>query len=270
MIVDGGTYTRTHRNLNLNKIVTPLNVNRFRELLVASKYNKVEMEFLVQGFAEGFNIGYRGPTNRKDTLNNIPITVGTKEIMWQKLMKEVTAERYAGPFDQIPFSDHYIQSPIRLVPKAGNQTRLIFHLSYDFKEFKSVNFYTPAEICSVQYRDLDFTIKHALHYLQIDPQTCLWFAKSDMKSAFRMLLLSHASYWVLVMKAINPETNKTCYFIDKCLPFGSSISCSHYQHFSNALAHILQYLTNKMLAFFTVTNYLDDFLFIEVSKMKCN
>ena len=48
-------------------------------------------------------------------------------------MKEVQVGRFAGPsdLDNLPF-DSFIQSPVGLVPKAGNKTRLIFHLSFDF------------------------------------------------------------------------------------------------------------------------------------------
>ena len=67
------------------------------------------------------------------------------------------------------------------------------------------------------------------------------------------------------MKAKHPVTNVTYYFIDKCLPFGSSISCAHFQLFSDALAHILQVQLG-----ITVTNYLDDFLFISTSQDTCN
>ena len=43
------------------------------------------------------------------------------------------------------------QSPIDLVPKAGNKTRLIFHLSYDFNdEDRSLNYHTPEEMCTVK------------------------------------------------------------------------------------------------------------------------
>ena len=44
--------------------------------------------------------------------------------------------------------------------------------------------------------------------------------------------------------------------MDKCLPFGSSISCVHFQAFSNAVAHIVEYFIKKK-----VVNYLDDYLF---------
>ena len=74
-------------------------------------------------------------------------------------MDEVQVGRFAGPFSDIPYKDTYIQSPIGLVPKAGNKTRLIFHLSYTFKNGnKSVNYHTPKELCSVKYNDLDVAV----------------------------------------------------------------------------------------------------------------
>ena len=80
-------------------------------------------------------------------------------------MKEVEAGRHAGPFTEIPF-ENYIQSPIGLVPKAGNKTWLIFHLSYDFDENRqSVNYHTPKEWCTVKYNDLDYAIKTCLNLI---------------------------------------------------------------------------------------------------------
>ena len=82
-------------------------------------------------------------------------------------MKEVQLSRVAVPFRKIPF-DNYIQSPIGLLPKAGGQkTRFIFHLSYNFKDgFKSVNFYTPKDKCSVHYRDLNYAVMTYLELLK--------------------------------------------------------------------------------------------------------
>ena len=79
-------------------------------------------------------------------------------------MKEVSLERYAGPYADIPYKDRFIQSPIGLVPKAENQTRLIFHLSYEFKQSgnPSVNACTPRDKCSVKYHDLDDAVKKSL------------------------------------------------------------------------------------------------------------
>ena len=182
--------------------------------------------------------------------------------------------RYAGPFEEIPY-DNYIQSPIGLVPKAENsgKTRQIFHLSYDFKNGnRSVNHHTPASKCSISYNDLDRAVKTALKLINRGGIS-LRFSKTDLRSAFRILPLKPECYKWLIMKATNPEDNKTYYFVEKCLPFGSSISCSHFQRFSNALKHLMLKLNGKELTgeeIDFITNYLDDFLFIALQSGTCN
>ena len=120
-------------NFDLETIVTPLNVKEYSKLLKQSGCCTNETEFLLQGFTQGFDIGYKGPTDRQSKSKNIPFTIGNKEEMWAKIMKEVKAKRFACPYDEVPFKN-YIQSPIGLVHKAGNKTHLIFHLSYTFGE----------------------------------------------------------------------------------------------------------------------------------------
>ena len=66
------------------------------------------------------------------------------------------------------------------------------------------------------------------------------------------------------MKAESPIDGQMYFFVDKCLPFGSSISCAHFQHFSDAVAHIVRHKTGKDLI-----NYLDDYLFIALLKAIC-
>ena len=120
---------------------------------------------LVKGFTEGFDLEYNGPMQRQDTAQNLPFHVGDEHVLWDKVMKEVQLNRYAGPFEEIPFNN-FIQSPIGLVPKAGNKTRLIFHLSFDFKEHRSVNFCTPKDKCKVKYHDLDHAVQRSLRLLE--------------------------------------------------------------------------------------------------------
>ena len=69
----------------------------------------------------------------------------------------------------------------------------------------------------------------------------------------------------LIMKAESPIDGKTYYFVDKCLPFGASISCSHFQRFSNAIKHIVCWRTKSDLV-----NYMDDFFFAALMKLLCN
>ena len=255
-------------NPDLETIVTPVKADVLEKLLIELKYCKNETKFLVDGFCNGFDIGYQGSHNRQDTSDNIPITVGSKQEMWDKLMKEVKAGRYTGPFDKIPF-EKYVQSPIGLVLKAGGKTRLIFHLSYQFRNGNpSINQCTPAELCSVKYNDLDDVIRNC--FSSCKEEDPIFFSKTDVQSAFRILPLKIGCIKWLIMMAVNPTTGEKCYFVEKCLPFGSSISCSHFQRFSNALRHIHMFRTGQSEKKKATTNYLDDFIFLARFLHVCN
>ena len=162
------TDVQEYVNYDLTNVQTPVKVDRLQSMLRQAEYDTQDADFLVQGFREGFDLGYEGPIFHRDTSRNLPLTVGNKLELWNKVMKEVKLKRYAGLFGEIPF-DYYIQSPIGFVSKAKDQTRLIFHLSYDFKQTgnKSVNYYTPEHLCSVKYRDLDHAVCSALHLYKL-------------------------------------------------------------------------------------------------------
>ena len=218
------------------------------------------------------------PQIRQSTSRNIPFSagVGDKYDMWEKIMKEVWDKRVAGPYNSIPF-DNYMQLPIGLVPKAADKTRLIFHLSYNFsdrEEDGSLNYFTPKGLCTTQYNDLDYAISCCLEacdkicrLMNSSIDDPIYLSKTDLRSAFCMFLVSQLDWPWLIFKAEHPITGWVAYFVDKCLPFGASISCSLFQCFSNALRHIVEKLTGKP---HSITNYLDDFLFTDISQEGCN
>ena len=110
-----------YENHNLTDVVTPVRVDILEKLLKDSNYNKEDTDFLVDGFSNGFSLGYEGPENVKITAPNLKFRgVGDEIELWNKVMKEVKLGRYAGPFDKPPF-EHFIQSPIGLVPKDGGK-----------------------------------------------------------------------------------------------------------------------------------------------------
>ena len=265
------------QNYNWDRIVTPIDVQRLDYWLEETKYDQRKSTFLHDGFSSGFDIGYRGPANRSNTSHNIPFTIGDKFELWNKIMKEVKEGRYAGPYliEDLPFM-YYVQSPVGLVPKAGNKTRLIFHLSFNFgedEEHKSVNHHMPAELCSVRYQDLDCAILNTLRILKESPHgvDLVVFAKSDFSHAFRILSILVIQRYLLLMMAYHPITGEQFFFIDMCLLFGSSRSCALFQEFSNAIKHIVEYrLTGIFLYPLAITNYLHDFLFIAVYIRVCD
>ena len=216
---------------------------------------------MLAGFKKGFSLGYQGPWECRDNAAIIPLNKedGDEIDLWEKMAKEVKANRFAGPFDKIPY-DCYVQLPVGLVPKARGQSHLIFHLSYNFKGGGlSINHYILQEICTIKYNDLDHAVKSCL----------ILFGIVNVKSAFHLIPLSEKYWKLLVMKARSPMTGQWKYFIDKCLPFGASISCAIFQCFSNALAHILRSKVNHILDK-EISNYLDDFLNMALMEQECN
>ena len=249
-----------YTNFDLDNIVTLVNTDVFVALLEAAGYEAGKIDFIRDGFRNGFDLGYQGPEDVQAAAPILPFRVGTQADLWNKVMDEVKVGRYAGPYRQIPF-EHYIQSPIGLVPKdGGRKTRLIFHLSFPRTGVTSVNHNTPSELCSVKYLDLDDAITMCLKA----GQGC-HIAKSDLISAFRILGIKKKFWKYLVMKAQSPIDQKIYYFVDKCMPFGSSISCANFQQVSNAISFLVSYRTGCQNV-----NYLDDYFFCSLLKLLCN
>ena len=188
-------------------------------------------------------------------------------------MKEIKLGRLAGPYPYPPY-EFFVQSPIGLIPKSGGKTRLIFHLSYNFKSGNPlVNNCTPDEFCTVKYHDFDATIRNCLVLIdrikqENDSQPVnLYISKTDLVSAFRALPVKPSLRWLLCLKVIHPIMKKVFYCVDKNLPFGHSISCKLFNEVSNSLKHILEAVTNKK---FVCNNYLDDYLLVEKSEILAN
>ena len=237
----------------------------FRNLLQEAGYPPQKIQFLYQGFTGGFSLGYEGKTDVQLFSPNLKLMVGNQTVLWNKVMKEVRLKRFAGPFNRVPFKS-FIQSPIGLVPKDnGRDTRLIFHLSYPRDGTTSVNGNTPQSKCSVVYKDFDEAVRMCLDLLNGEHNETVFLSKSDADSAFRNLGLCRNSWHWTVLKARSPFDGEWYFFVDKCVPFGASISCVLFQEVSDAVAHLVQFKTKKPLI-----NYLDDYLFAALMKALCN
>ena len=190
--------------MDTENLVTPVNVKALHNLLVESEYDESKTNFIIDGFTNGFSIGYTGPENIQRMAPNLKFAIGDVLELWNKVMKEVQLKRYAGPFRQVPFKN-YIQSPIGLVPKdGGTQTRLIFHLSYPRNgKCKSVNANTDPKLCKVKYPEFMDAIQLCLN----EGRFC-HLGRSDMRMAFRNLCIRRDHWHYLVMKAKDPETKE--------------------------------------------------------------
>lgn len=246
--------------------MTPIKVNRLKALMIDSAYDVQEREFLLEGFTHGFRLGYQGPRDRKIMSNNLRFRVGDKFDLWDKVMTEVAAGRYAGPYDHPDqvYPGGYMVNPCGLTAKSGNRTRLINHYSYPHGS--SVNDFIPEEYSKVKYQDLQDAVNISLDMLQqYGENTDLHYSRTDAANAFRVLPISNHDRHLQMLKAENPRSGKWCYFIDLCCGFDSSSSCFLYDKISKLLRHLYRWKSG-----FDGVVYLDDALQIGFSEQNCN
>ena len=137
----------------------------------------------------------------------------------------------------------------------------IFHLSHP-RTGGSVNTGMDKVDCSVKYPDFNEAIELCLNEMG---QSHCYVRKSDMSMAFHNVPLLVLDFPLMLLKAQHPITGVWYFFIDKCLPFGASISCKIFQDFSDSVAFLVTYRTGKKNV-----NYLDDFFFAAMLRAICN
>ena len=199
-------------------------------------------QVLKQGFSKGFSIGYNGPRLPVDC-KNLTSARANHNVVMGKLRKEINLGRIAGPYVTPPIPNLRV-SPIGLVPKScGNAFRLIHHLSWP--DGNSVNDWIDKEDSTVKYTSFD----DAVQCIAISGQSTL-MAKSDIKSAFRLLPVRPQDFELLGMKAGG------YYFVDKCLPMGVASAPSLFETFST----FIEWVTKERGQCDRVIHYCDDFL----------
>ena len=75
-------------NFDINSVVTPVNAKKLNQLVYDTGYDSDETRFLIDGFTNGFDIGYRGPSKIRRRAPNLKFTIGNEKILWNKVMKE--------------------------------------------------------------------------------------------------------------------------------------------------------------------------------------
>ena len=196
-------------------------------------------------------MGYKGSLAHKES-PNLTSTRDHPEIVSEKIKKECSLGRLAGPFKEKPFTNFSI-SPIGLVPKKEEgKFRLIHHLSYPQGE--SINDGIPDTESIVQYQSIDEAVALITHV----GQNC-YLAKTDIAEAFRIVPL-HPSEYPLFGMFWNGH-----YYFDKCLPMGCRSSCRLFETLSNAL----QWMANTKLNIPNMAHVLDDFLIVDRTHEIC-
>lgn len=221
---------------------TPINVNLLLNYL--QKYPCTEdAAILADGFVNGFNLQFQGNRVPNECENLISVKQNP-QIAWEKVIKEVSLGRIAGPFDICPINNLKL-SPIGLVSKKDGTWRLIQHLSYPSGD--SVNDFIDSDVCSVRYTSLDEVVES----IMVLGRGCL-LGKVDIKSAFRLLPVRREDFCLLGFRLQGK------YFVDKMLPMGCAISCSLWEKFATFLEWLLKFLYHDSI----LHHYLDDYIFM--------
>lgn len=230
------------------ELPTPIKPAKLAGLLRG--YDPELSEFLLEGFRNGFRVGYEGNELGSEVRwsNNLKSAVDNPRVMSDKIKKERDAGRVAGPFQEPPFSNMVI-SPQGLVLKAtGVDFRRIHHLSYP-KGGPSVNSGIPESSSAVHYTRVDEAIAAIK---RVGKFAYMW--KSDILHAYRNLPMSPADYYLLGFTWPD-ENNRTMFYYDRCLAMGLSSSCQIFERFSSAL----EWIGKNKFELIELEHMLDDF-----------
>ena len=92
-------------------------------------FDPILAAYLVKGFSEGFDLGFRGHANNAIEVENLRSAQSHSQVIDLAIQKELLASRISGPYEEIPF-DKFQLSPIGVVPKKSpGSYRMITNLS---------------------------------------------------------------------------------------------------------------------------------------------
>ena len=106
---------------------TPIQLEKMMPFL-RNYHNKTDARRLINGFTNGFSLGYEGERVPMSA-RNLKSAFDHPQVVESKIGKEVELGRIVGPFSSPPFQN-FRCSPIGVVPKhTPGEFRLIHHLS---------------------------------------------------------------------------------------------------------------------------------------------
>ena len=142
----------------------------------------------------GFEVGYTGDAHCEATQNS---KLARQNIGAVKLYieRELAAGRISGPHETLPFPKYHV-SPLSVREKSmPGVFRIIHDLSYPYDKKSSVNDRIPSDQATVQYA----TLQQAIEIIVRLGRGC-YLAKSDIKSAFRLIPLHPSQYHLFCFK----------------------------------------------------------------------
>ena len=205
---------------------------------------------MIEGFTEGFEIGYHGP-DRHRISRNLKSADTNPDVVEKYLKEEIGKGRIVGPFSSPPLENLQCQ-PIGIVPKKQpGKFRTIMDLSYP--EGSSVNDFIDKEEFSLKY----VTIDRAIEFIQLLGPGC-FLNKVDIEGVFRIIPVSPRDFNLLGI------CWKDRFYYDTRLSMGGRSSPGLFDKFASALEWIA--INNYELVH--TCHLLDDFLTVEAPSNK--
>ena len=202
--------------------------------------NKFLVEFILNGFRHGFNIGFRGLLNEQPLKNNKSARDNPEKVS-QAIAKEVERGHTAGPFLSPPFPHCHI-SPLGAAPKPDGSCRLILDLSQPAGDSVNDNINKAEFPCNYTHFDAATDLVFRMG------RGC-YLTKIDIKHAYRLLPVRREDWPLLVYFW------QGYYYVDTKLPFGGRSSASLFTSFADLVCWILNEKFELL-----IIHYSDDFL----------
>ena len=232
-------------------VSTPIFVDRL-SLCLAEFPDQDLANYILNGFTQGFDIGFRGDfINRNTRPRNNLSARRCSDLVRAAIERELDRGHTVGPFVSPPFVETHC-SPIGSAPKPDGTVRLVLDLSQPRGD--AVNEHISREEFACTYSSFDDAVD-IIRQLGVGA----YMGKIDIKHAFRLCPV-WPEQWPLL-----------CYrwggyfFVDVRLPFGSRSSPAIFNHFADVLHWI--FANVGLVAW--VIHYLDDYFLAGRSKSEC-
>ena len=228
---------------------TPINHHKLERWL--QDYDSVEQSYLINGFKNGFDIGFQQSVSNISVPNHNS-AISHPDIVKDYITSELNANRIEGPHRNIPFPTFQV-SPLGVVPKkTPGEFRIIHDLSVP--ESLSINEGIPKKAAHVQYASIEDAVR-----LVKASGVGSFMAKTDIKKAYRIIPIKPQQYHLFCF-----EWNNSYYF-DKCLQMGCSSSSQIFEKFSSAM----EWVAKHHLKITYICHILDDFFLVDPSQAGC-
>ena len=223
-----------------------VNLSRFQQLLKGYP-DKHLVDFILLGFKNGFNLGFRGILNETPRMNNKSAR-DNPALVTAAIAKEVSRGHTAGPFPHPPFTHCHV-SPIGSAPKPDGSCRLILDLSQPSGDSVNDNINKQEFPCNYTHFDAATDLAFRMG------KGC-YLTKIDIKHAYRLLPVRREDWPLLVYYW------QGYYYVDLVLPFGGRSSASLFTSFADLVCWVLNEKFDLL-----IIHYSDDFLMFSRSDL---